>query len=229
MLVHRLDAHRLEVHRLEGLGIGAGGADGDDAGGVHRVGGAVIAHQVVVGVGEVDLIVIVGLCAGDVGSDKSHVGGGIVGGQLVAQGVHKILGGDGGDHFAVHVHPVFIPQGEGPGERGLVKGPLGGEALFHDALVVKLQQRIHAVGAHHHLDVRRGGQVVQGGGLAGIQNGIAGSIGRGCARGGPGGAGTAGAEQPGGADGGGGHAGRFEKLAARKDSTHEKLPFIFES
>src|SRR5699024_4653232 len=226
VFVHRLDPHRVKVHRRKGRGLGPGRADGDGAAGVHRVGGAVLRHQGAVGVGQVDLVVVVGFGPCDVGGDQPHVGGGVGGVEQVAQGVHKVLGGDGGHHLAVHVHPVLVPQVEGPGQGGLVKLPLGGQALPHHALVVVLHQGVDAVGAHHHLDVGGGGQIVQGGGLAGIEDGIAGGVrcGGPSARGGA--ARAAGAEQPGGAGGGGGHAGSFEELAAGKSMTHEKLPFI---
>ena len=227
VLVHRLDPHRVKVHRREGLGVCAGGADRDHAVRVHRVGGAVVLHQAAVGVGQVDLVVVVGFGPGDVGSDQTHVGGRVGGVEQVAQGIHKVLRGDGGHHFAVHVHPVFVPQVEGPGQGGLVELPLGGQALPHDALVVVFHQGVDAVGAHHHLDVGGGGQVVQSRGLAGIQDGVAGGVRRGGAPARGGAARTAGAEQPGGAGGGGGHAGGLEELPAGKGMTHKKLPFSF--
>src|SRR5699024_10624085 len=74
VLVHRLDPHRVKVHRREGLGVCAGGAARDHAVRVHRVGGAVVLHQAAVGVGQVDLVVVVGFGPGDVGGNQTHVG-----------------------------------------------------------------------------------------------------------------------------------------------------------
>ena len=103
-------------------------------------------------------VVVVSAC--DVSGDEAHVGGGVVRGQDVLQSVHEVLCGDGGHDLAVAVHPVLLTQMERPGQGVDIPVPAGGQAFAHDALVVVLDQRIHAVCAHDHLKVSAGGQVV---------------------------------------------------------------------
>ena len=198
VVIHSGDTHGVEVHRCVGGGVRVGGSHGDDAAAVHGVGGAVIVHDAGVGVVQIDVVVVVVVSACDVSGDEAHVGGGVVRGQDVLQSVHEVLCGDGGHDLAVAVHPVLLTQMERPGQGVDIPVPAGGQAFAHDALVVVLDQRIHAVCAHDHLKVGAGGQVVQGGGLAVVQDGVAGAgTGRGCAGSAAGGRAAAASQQAG--------------------------------
>ena len=176
VVIHGRDAHGVEVQRLIGAGSAVRGGHGDQTAGVGSVGGAVVVHNAGVGVVQVDVVVVVVIGTGDVGGDQTDVGGCVVRGQNILQGVHKVLCGDGGHDFAVVVHPVLLPQMEGPGQGVRIPVPAGGQTFAHDALVVVLDQRIHAVGTHDHFQIGGGGQVVQGGGLAGVQDGVLGGV-----------------------------------------------------
>ena len=223
VLVHRLHPHLVEFHRGEDLGLGPRGGDGHIACTVQGVGGAVLGCVAVLGVGAADLVVVVLPGPGDVSGHKARVGGGVGRGQDIPQRVHKVLGGHRGHHFAVAVHPVFIPQMEGPGQGVGVELPLGGQALPQNALGVVLQQGVHAVGAHLHLHIRGGGQIVEGGRLAGIEDGITALI-PGSGVPGAGSAAAASAGKPGGAGPGSGQPGGFEKLAAGHGVLHHSIP-----
>ena len=233
VVIHGLDAHSVEVHGGIGAGRAVGCGDGDDAAAVYGVGGPVVIHDAGVGVVQVDVVVVVVVRAGNVGGDQTDVGRSIVRGQDVLQGVHKVLCGDGGNDFAVVVHPVLIPQLEGPGQGVGIPVPLGGQTFAHDALVVVLDQRIHAVRAHDHFQIGGGGQIVQGGGLAGIQNGVLGGIDRAGSRttGAAGRRTAAAAQQTGGTGGSGCQTAGLEELAARNRMFHDKIPlsscFVF--
>ena len=172
VLIHSVDAHVLKINGSVGGGA-VRACHGDHAGSIHGVGGAVIVHDAAVGVGQVDVVVVVIVSACNVGGDEVHVGGSVVRGQDVLQGVHKVLRGHGSNDFAVAVHPVLVTQVERPGQGVHIPVPAGGQALFHHTLVVVLHQGVHAVGAHLHFQVGRGGQVVQSGRLAVVQDGIA--------------------------------------------------------
>ena len=175
------------------------------------------------------MVVVVVVSACDVSGDKAHVGGGVVRGQDVLQSVHEVLCSDGGHDLAVAVHPVLLTQMERPGQGVDIPVPAGGQAFAHDALVVVLDQRIHAVCAHDHLKVGAGGQVVQGSGLAVVQDGVAGAgTGRGCAGSAAGGRAAAASQQAGCAGTGGCQAAGLQELTAGDGSVHHKFPlFLF--
>ena len=123
---------------------------------------------------------------------------------------------------------------EGPGQGVRIPVPAGGQTFAHDALVVVLDQRIHAVGTHDHFQVGGGGQVVQGGGLAGVQDGVLGGVHRAGSRtAGAAGRGTAAAagQQTGCTCACGCQTAGFEELAARNRMIHDKIPlssyFVF--
>ena len=227
VVIHGRDAHGVEVQRLVGAGGAVRSGHGDQTAGVGGVGGAVVVHNAGVGVVQVDVVVVVVIGTGDVGGDQTDVGGGVVRGQNILQGVHKVLRGDGGHDFAVVVHPVLLPQMEGPGQGVRIPVPAGGQTFAHDALVVVLDQRIHAVGTHDHFQVGGGGQVVQGGGLAGVQDGVLGGVHRAGSRAaGAAGRGTAAAagQQTGCTCACGCQTAGFEELAARNQMIHDKIP-----
>ena len=227
VLVHSGDAHGFEIHGCIGGGVCAGGSDGDDAVGIHGVGGAVLVHDAGVGVVQVDVVVVVVVRACDVAGDEAHVGGGVIRGQDVLQGVHEVLRRDGGDDLAVAVHPVLIPQMERPGQGVGIPVPAGGQTLAHDALVVVLDQSVHAVCADDHLKVGAGGQVVQGGRLAVVQDGVAGAgAGGGCAGGAAGRRAAAAGQQAGCAGTGGCQTAGLQELTAGDGSVHHKFPLF---
>ena len=229
VVIHSSDTHGVEVHRCVGGGVRVGGSHGDDAAAVHGVGGAVIVHDAGVGVVQIDVVAVVVVSACDVSGDEAHVGGGVVRGQDVLQSVHEVLCGNGGHDLAVAVHPVLLTQMERPGQGVDIPVPAGGQAFTHDAFVVVLDQRIHAVCAHDHLKVSAGGQVVQGSGLAVVQDGVAGAgTGRGCAGSAAGGRAAAASQQAGCAGTGGCQAAGLQELTAGDGSVHHKFPlFLF--
>ena len=228
VVVHGLDAHGVKLHGSVGGGA-VRACHRHHAGSVCGVGGAVIVHDAAVGVVQVDVVVVVILGTSDVGGDQIGAGGGVLRGQDVLQGVHKVLCGNGGHHFTVAVHPVLFPQGEGPGQGVGVPLPLGGQALFHHALVVVLHQRIHAVGTHLHLQVGGSGQVVQGRRLAVVQDGVAAA---GARSGRPGGSAAAGGrtaaagEQTGCAGANGCQTAGFQELTTGDGSIHKNPSFL---
>ena len=148
-------------------------------------------------------------------------------GQHVLQGIHEVLCGDGGNDLAVVVHPVLFPQGEGPSQAVGIPVPLGGQTFPHDALVVVLHQGVHAVGAHDHFQIGGGGQVVQGGGLAGIEDGVFGGVHTACGCTGITLGAAAAAQQTGCTGACGCQTAGLEELTARNRSTHNKFPLFF--
>ena len=172
VLVHRLDANGGKIHSRV-LGRGAvGGGGGHSAGSVDGVGGAVLGNGAVVGVVAPDAVIIVLLCTGHIGGDKAGGGGSIVRVQHIGQCVHKVLRGHRAEDFAVAVQPVFVPEVEGPGQGVRIPCPVGGKTFADLAAVIVLHQRVDALGAVVQVRVGRADQIVQGGGLAGVQHSI---------------------------------------------------------
>ena len=230
VVVHGLDADGVEVHGGVGLGGAVGRGHGDHAAGVGSVGGAVVVHHAGVGVVQVDVVVVVVLGTGDIGGDQTDVGGSVVRGQDVLQRVYEVLCGDRGHDLAVVVHPVLLPQVEGPSQGVDIPVPTGRQTFAHDALVVVLDEGIHAVCTHDHFQIGGSGQIVQGSGLAGVQDGVLGGIDG--AGGGTAGAArrrtaAAAAQQPGCTGTCGCQTACLEKLTARNRSCHNKNPSFF--
>ena len=225
VVIHSGHAHRIKVHG----GVGGSGTvccgHSHVAAAIGDIGGAVIVHSAVFSIGQVDVIVVVIIRTGNVGGDQAHVGGSVIRGQHILQGIHKVLCGHGGNDFAVVVHPVLLAQGEGPGQGVGIPLPLGGQALAHHALVVVLDQGVHAVCTHDHFQVGGGGQVVQGCRLAGIKHGVLAGIRTGSRTGGAAAALTAAAgQQTGGAGTCGCQAACLEELTTRNRLFHNEIP-----
>ena len=225
VVIHSGHAHGIKVHG----GVGGSGAvccgHGHVAAAIGDIGGAVIVHSAVFSIGQVDVIVVVIIRTGNVGGDQAHVGGSVIRGQHILQGIHKILCGHGGNDFAVVVHPVLPAQGEGPGQGVGIPLPLGGQALAHHALVVVLYQGVHAVCTHDHFQVGGGGQIVQGRRLAGIKHGVLAGIRTGSRTGGTAAALSAAAgQQTGGAGTCGCQAACLEELTTRNRLFHNEIP-----
>ena len=222
MVVHGLDAHGVELHGRVAGGGAVGGRHGNGAVGGHGIGGAVFVHGAAGCAAAVDVVVEIILCTGHIPGDEAGGGGSVVRVQHIGQCVHKVLRGDGAQHFAVAVHPVLIPQVEGPGQGVGVPLPAGGKAFANFAAAVVLHQRVDALGAVVQVRVGRTDQVVQGGGLAGIQHGVGGAV--------PGAAAAvrgrtaAAAQQAGGCHGKGGRAAALQELAAGDRMRHDKNP-----
>ena len=132
-------------------------------GAVHGVGqGHLVGGPVVVGVGT--------------GDDTAHgiEGVGIVDGVTgILRGGDPVVGGDGGHHFAVLIHPVHtLADVEGPDGGVLVGFPGGCQSGLDIPQGIVFHQAVHHVGQDHQLVGGAGGQIVQGGNLGGIQRSV---------------------------------------------------------
>ena len=223
VLVHSCHAHGGKIHGRAGGGAAIGGGQGHGACGVDGIAGAVLGHSAVVGIVAPDAVVIVVLSPGHIGGDKAGSAGSVVRVQQIGQRVHKVLRGHGAQHRAGIVHPVLVPQVEGPCQGVGVPLPAGGKPFADLAAAVVLHQRVHAVGAVVQVRVGRADQVVQGGGLTGIQYGVGGAV-AGCGSAARRGAAAA-AQQPGSSGGKGCCTAGLQKLTAGKSMMHHKNLF----
>ena len=175
VVVHSLHAHGVKVHSRVLGGGAVGGSGGHSAVCVDGVGGAVLGHGAVSGVVAPDAVVVIIICTGHIGGDKACSGGCVVRVQHVGQSIHKVLRGHRAKHLAVAVHPVLVPQVEGPCQAVGIPLPCSGQTFPDLAAVVVLHQRVDALGAVVKVRVRRADQIVQSGGLTGIQHGVGGA------------------------------------------------------
>ena len=228
MLVHGLDAHGIKIHGSIARGGAIGGCGGHRAVGFQRVGGAGLGHGAVGGAGFVEQIVVVILGTGHIGGDQAGRGGCIGRGEHILQRIHEVLCGDRAQYLTVAVHPVLIPQVEGPGQGIRIPLPGGGQTLADLAAVVVLHQRVHALGAVVQVRVCGADQIVQGGGLTGVQQGVGAAAG---AAGGAAGSGraAAAAQQAGCRCGNNSGTADFQELAAGNGMTHKKSLFLSDS
>ena len=221
MLVHGSHANGGKIHSRAGGGAAVGGGQGHGACGVDGIGGAVLGYGAVVGVVAPDAVVIVVLGTCHIGGDKAGGAGGVVRVQQIGQRVHKVLRGHRAKHRAGIVHPVLVPQVEGPCQGVGVPLPAGGKAFADLTTVVVLHQRVHAMGAVVQVRVGRADEIIQGGGLAGVQHGVGGAAVTGsAARSGA----AAAAQQPGSSGRKGCRTACLEELAAGKSMMHHKKP-----
>ena len=150
-VVHRLDADRLPRHfrrRFGGL--------------LALLRGFRLGRAVVVRLGALDHAVE------DVGGAR-----GVLGVKHVLGRGHEVVGRHIRHRFAVAVHPFHaLAQVERPGQAVLAHFPALRQGRLHAPVLVVLYQGINQVGCQGELVRRTGGQVVQGGHFAGIQNAI---------------------------------------------------------
>ena len=225
MLVHSLDPHGAEIHSriLSGSAVRSGGRHSAVC--VDGVGGAVLVHGAVAGVVAVDTVVVIIVCTGHIGGDKACSGGSVVRVQHIGQRIHKVLCGHRAQYLAIAVHPVLVPQVEGPGQAVGVPFPGSGKTLPDLAAVVVFHQCVDALGAVVEVRVGRADQIVQGGGMAGVQHGIGGAAAgsAGVAAIGSGGAAAA-AQQTGSCSRKGGCTAALQELTAGNGMTHSVIP-----
>ena len=225
VLVHSLDPHGAEIHSriLSGSAVRSGGRHSAVC--VDGVGGAVLGCGAVVGVVAVDTVVVIIVCTGHIGGDKACGGGSIVRVQHIGQRIHKVLRSHRTQHLTIAVHPVLVPQVEGPGQAVSVPLPSSGKALPDLAAVVVFHQCVDALGAVVEVRIGRADQIVQGGGLAGVQHGIGGAAAgsAGAAAIGSGGAAAA-AQQTGSCSRKGGCTAALQELTAGNGMTHSVIP-----